>query len=495
MTKKSLYCIILIFLTTSLVLSEEKEIILGGDNGWSSFSVAKNISLTDSGHFGKQAVQISNDAEKVSNSTDLLLDFEQYGSITDKAQNYSIISSNVSFTSQSIMGNYSALGIGNLGGIELQGNETSLFGKEGLTGSFTISFWLNPSLAENGETVFLWDSTRNIHNSPVYQLLSVMFFQNKLEWNFTNIFSNYTDFKDIVLTSTSLIIPDEWAHHSLSYNDNTGIIEYRINGRIEALTYATKSSNASLDLYSAALGTPANISICPNYTGRIDDFSIKTEFSEGKMGNHRYSIEGGYFETQPLGPFPNGSSITGIQTLSDTPAQTAIQYFIRAGNNFYEWNDTYPQWVPVSDLENGLNVQGRYFQVAVNLFTDGSGQNTPLLTEIALQYNEAEPPLPPFRVFTDSGDGYVNLSWIPAAGTTPDGYMVYYGDASGEYLGENSSQGDSPIDVGKTNTVRISGLKNGKPYYFAVAAYAYTPEKTQGILSNEVYARPLQGGQ
>ncbi len=473
--------------------AEDKEISLGGDEGWQALSIARNISLTNSGRFGKQAVQIATASEALSLNTDLLLNFEQGASIVDIAGNYQIISSNISLTSQSIMGNYSGLGKGSNGGILLSGDESALFGSEGLTGSFTIAFWLNPSLVENGETIFLWDSSRNVNNVPVYQLISAMFFQNRLEWNFTNIFSNYTEFKDITLKSTSLVIPDEWAHHAISFDDSTGIVEYRIDGRLEAVAYATASGTSDRNIYSSILGTPTEISLISNYTGRIDDFTITSGFVQSDYADYRYNPDGAYFESQPLGPFPSGSSIKGIQSISDTPSQTDIQYFVRAGDNYYEWTNNYPAWIVVNEGQEIQGVQGRYFQVAVNLYTDGAGKNTPTLTELRLQYDEKEPPRPPLRVFADAGNGYVDLSWLPSAGEKPDGYIIYYGESPGEYLGESAIQGDSPIDVGQTNSFRISGLRNGKAYYFAVSAYKQ-PNTTEGTISQEVYARPLQTG-
>ncbi len=490
------HCLFIILFLLSIVNlhADEKELILGGDAGWNMLSVAKNISLTDSGRYGKQAIQITTDSESLTGQTDLLLNFEQNENYVDISGNYSILMSNISTTTQTIMGNYAGLGKGATEGIQLSGNSNSIFGKEGLTGSFTISFWLNPSLVENGETVFLWDSSRNVNNTPVYQLISAMFFQNRLEWNFTNIFSNYTHFKDITLKSTSLVIPDTWAQHSVSYNDQTGIVEYRINGKIEALSYATASGWSEIDVYSAILGIPNEITIGSNYTGRIDDFTITKDVVQDDFANYRYSPDGAYFESNPLGPFPTGSTIIGIQSTSEIPSQTDIQYFVRAGNNFYEWTDTYPAWIPVVPNRDISNVQGRYFQVAANLYTDGAGIKTPTLTEVRLQYNEAEPPRAPLRVFAESGNGYVDLSWLPSAGQSPDGYIIYYGESPGEYMGEGAFQGDSPIDVGHTDSFRITGLRNGQAYYFAIAAYSYTPIKTEGVLSQEVYARPLQTG-
>ena len=40
--------------------------------------------------------------------------------------------------------------------------------------------------------------------------------------------------------------------------------------------------------------------------------------------------------------------------------------------------------------------------------------------------------------------------------------------------------------------VVLTGLKNGKIYYFAVASYSKSDNKIMGILSKEVYARPLR---
>ncbi len=492
MTKKC-PIILLLLLFVSMLHADEKEIILGGDAGWQNFSVSNNITFTNTGRYGKKAIQVATASQKLNNTIDLLLDFEQNIHFTDLADNYTITKSNLSATSNSIMGNYAALGKGSSGGIQLSGKEGTIFGTEGVMGSFTISFWLNPSLSENGETIFMWDSSRNIKNNPVYQSISAMFFSNKLEWSFINVFADFQTFKDITLKSTSLIIPNTWALHTISFDSKSGIIEYRIDGKIEDIQYATQSGRSSVNIYSPVLGNPAEIVLCSDFTGRIDDFYISKDFYQANFKQNVYNTDGGRFETNPLGPYPAGSSITEIQVLSEVPPQTDIQYYVRASDNYFQWTDTSPEWIPVIANEKITDVSGMWFQIAANLYTDGSGTKTPVLTEIIVQYTEEDPPRPPVKVFAEAGNGYVDLSWLASAGVSPDGYMIYYGDASGEYLGEIAVQGRSPVDVGQTLSYRISGLQNGKIYYFAIAAYTYNPSKTQGTLSQEVYARPLQG--
>ncbi|MBQ5401191.1 MAG: hypothetical protein IIU15_08260 [Treponema sp.] len=48
--------------------------------------------------------------------------------------------------------------------------------------------------------------------------------------------------------------------------------------------------------------------------------------------------------------------------------------------------------------------------------------------------------------------------------------------------------------MGNVNRVTLDGLKNGKIYYFAVATYSKLDDRIIGVLSKEVYARPLRKG-
>ena len=57
----------------------------------------------------------------------------------------------------------------------------------------------------------------------------------------------------------------------------------------------------------------------------------------------------------------------------------------------------------------------------------------------------------------------VTLAWDPNSEPAIAGYKLYYGKASGTY--------ESVIDVGNQTTYSISGLEEGKTYFFTVTAY------------------------
>ena len=101
-------------------------------------------------------------------------------------------------------------------------------------------------------------------------------------------------------------------------------------------------------------------------------------------------------------------------------------------------------------------------------------------------------PLPPFKVIAEPGDGEITLSWSHSLDKLTGGYYIFYGERPGEYLGAEALQGESPVDVGDVNRITFTGLKNGKIYYFAVAAYSNLDRRITGVRSVEVYARPLK---
>jgi hypothetical protein len=70
------------------------------------------------------------------------------------------------------------------------------------------------------------------------------------------------------------------------------------------------------------------------------------------------------------------------------------------------------------------------------------------------------------------------------------GYRVYYGEAPGSYLGGDAANGTSPIDAGDSTRLEITGLSNGKLYYFAIVAYDDSEPPQRSSFSQEVSARP-----
>lgn len=492
---RAVYISLGLFLCCGGLYASERVVSMGGKAGWSLIDDAQNFRIAvQKGRYGYDCMMLDTNSRTLTPDTDLLIDFEG-DSPVDMTGNYAIVTNEILPTDAAKMGKGAGLSRGN-GGLRLSGARGSLFGTTGFTNSFLIEFWLNPAVAENGEKVFSWRSSKNAGNSPIYQMMSASFYKNHLEWTFTNVFEGYEkDDGELSLSSYSTLIPDEWTHHAISYDVETGLLEYRINGRIEAIRYITSNGKElGGDVYRCNLGVVADIDICPQYTGLIDDFHIKrTNVSESAvaMRYDSYARDGGRFVTRPI-KISSNAELLKVDAALEVPAQTDVAMYVRSGNNQFEWTESYPEWIPVRNHSQIKNVKGLYFQLAVDLYPDGSGAVSPAVTTVALSFREIDAPLPPFRVTAVASDSSVTLSWTYSVDKDTGGYYVYYGERPGEYLGREAVEGMSPINVGNKNSITFNGLTNGKIYYFAIAAYSNVNEKIMGVLSKEVYARPLK---
>ena len=475
--------------------ASERVVSLGGKAGWTLVDGEQNFRIAvQKGRYGYDCMTLDTNSRSLSPDTDLLIDFEDESPV-DRAGNYRIVSNSILPSGGAKMGKGVGLCRGS-GGLRLSGADGSLFGTTGFSNSFLIEFWLNPAVAENGEKVFSWRSSKNAGNSPIYQMMSASFYKNHLEWTFTNVFEGYEkDDGELSISSYSTLIPDEWTHHAISYDVETGLLEYRINGRIEALRYITSNGKElGGDVYRCNLGVVADIDICPQYTGLVDDFHIQRSViseSAAAMRYDSYSRDGGRFVTKPIKVSSN-AELRKVDAVLDVPAQTDVMMYVRGGNNMFEWTPSYPEWIPIRNHSQIQNVKGLYFQLAVDLYPDGSGAVAPSVENLAMTFKEVDAPLPPSRVTAVASDSSVTLSWNYSVDKDTGGYYVYYGERPGEYLGREAVEGVSPINVGNLNSITFNGLKNGKIYYFAIAAYSNVNEKIMGVLSKEVYARPLK---
>ncbi len=489
-------CCFLLLNTVFLSSADAKErvITLGGKEGWGRVSEKEGVT-TGVGRFGYDALKLDTNSRVQDSDTDLLLDFEELEPV-DVTGHYKVVSSDIVPGESGKMGKTAGLSRGT-GGIRLRGGNGSIFGTSGIAGSFLIEFWLNPSVAENGESVFSWRSSRTVDASPLYQMINASFYKNHLEWLFTNVFDGYKkDSGEIHIASYSTIIPDVWTHHSISFDEDSGLLEYRINGKLEAMRFITSTgTEMGGTIYQPVLGVAADIDICPSYTGLIDDFRIQNSARNDIAYDMRYDTyrrAGGRFKTSPI-LVSKEARLTRVDALLSEPEQTSVVLYIRSSDNYFTWDENSPEWYPVTNhADISKELKGMYFQLAADLYPDGSGAVSPSVMQVDLHFVEVEAPLPPFRVDAQAGDGEVTLSWTYSVDSSTGGYYVYYGERPGEYLGREAVQGESPVDVGNVNRITFKGLKNGKIYYFAIAAYSRVNDEIMGVLSKEVYARPLK---
>lgn len=502
LVRKKLLFISLIGLLGLFKLSDlfAKEIILGGKEGWPSFQKQTNIT-SGKGRFGYDCIQLASNSFDSDEFTDLLINFEDSDNVITDGD-YQLVKNNLKISNQTENGKAAGLSR-NLGGLSILGQSGTFFGSEGLMGSFSIEFWLCPSIAENGETIINWESSKIENNKLVYQLLNATFDKGHLVWTLSNFFNFYVtkDGKtDVSLKGSSKIIPDTWSYHALSYDSETGLLEYLVNGVTEDLIYITSSGREDGEVCLVLLGAKSEVEFCSEYTGKIDDIRIvrrpfalpdfQSADKAGSLEHFQYLPEGGSFVSKPI-MVSTGSVLNSLTAEESVPSQTEVLYYVRSGENYYGWTESYPEWKPVENGEKISGVTGLYFQVMAELLPDGNGRKSPTITQISLDFAELPEPLPPFVVKAVAGNACVTLSWNYSVDDTAGGYYVYYGNRPGEYLGRIALEGESPINVGNTSSFTITGLENGKIYYFAVAAWSALDMRVVGSLSKEVFARPL----
>lgn len=478
----------------------------GGKKGWSEVTNRNGIT-TGKGRFGNESLELETNAAKITDDTDLLLNFEPSSSgkngFDDKAGNYSAAENNLYITKKAKIGKSAAFSRNRKGGITLSGKEGSLFGTEGPAGSFSIEFWLCPSSAENGETILNWRSSKYSSGKIIYQHITFSVYQNRLQCIFSNIFEGYTENSgDAVLSAETHLIPGKWSHHSVSFEEDSGALSYKADGILSDIKFITDSGHERGTVYQAELGKPANLEICPVFTGMIDDIKItrtrerllsriaETDWEQDSDSSaKRKYVRRGRFESEPV--------MTKAGTIADSvkadlfiPSQTDVILYVRAGENHFSWTENHPEWIPVKNGEKIENLNGLYFQVAAELFSSGDGNQTPSVNEITLEYTTLPEPQPPYRITAEKGDGSVTLSWDYSVDDTAGGYYIYYGTRPGEYLGRTANEGSSPINAGNRTQFTVSGLENGTIYYFALSAWSKINPDITGSLSKEVFARP-----
>jgi len=395
----------------------------------------------------------------------------------------------------------------------------ALFAPYSRIGDFTLEFWLHPLNMENGEEVLLWTSAMpTAAASPNYTLQRILCVaaRNRLQWSFLNFFVSPDGASniDISVSGVSPVVPRNWSHHLIRFDSSTGLVEYLVNGNSESIVYATSTGREGGEVFSPVTGRGGNFILGSGFSGMMDEFRIYGGYIPTATVR-KYSLTGGRIETRAI---DLGAGSNGVQTVEASGGRTSIldakisveyrqngrfrfsddsemNFFIRASDNPYRWDDPWVSVIPGSDI--GENVKGRYVQLAVDFYPSSNGEASPYLEELRITYLPDDPPLPPAQLTAVAMDGAVQLRWRSSPNLNTQGYLVYYGTSGDDYFGDDAALGASPINVGNRTTVNISGLKNGTLYYFRVAAYSHVNPETlrfhAGEFSREVRARPLLG--
>lgn len=358
---------------------------------------------------------------------------------------------------------------------------------------FSLEFWLYPATLAEGETIFLWEGTTRQGGEIIQQEARIFIRGRKIVFRFMNFFmppgrGRFT----VELEGSKTLIPRTWAHHLLRFDGTTGLIEYIADGELDAVTYANQSFRESGSVYLPYTGnTPGTrVTIGKGFTGLLDEFILRrdtdgggslTKYGKGKKG----TIKSAIYDLEYV-----DSQLISVDASYKTPAESAIFFYYRMSNEKVSREDLKADWIPFVPGSPFPDAKGRYLQFLFELYPDGTGNESPVLSDVTVRYEPDLPPLPPSGLRAKALDGSVILSWNPVSDPDIKGYLVFYGDEPGTYFGEGAAEGASPIDVGNTTTITLTGLSNGSLYYFSVMAYDSSIPPHRSGFSREVNARP-----
>jgi hypothetical protein len=379
----------------------------------------------------------------------------------------------------------------------------SLFAANSRFSDFSLEFWLYPANAENGEVILLWQSARMLPDGILPQHLSCVVAGGRLMWSFVNFFAPAgarapeAAAGRIELRARSPLVPRTWSHHLLRFDGETGLVEYLADGRPEAIAFATSTGREGGEVREPAIGAASPLRLFPEYSGLADELRLSSRFVE-TPALKPYGRESALV-LSPIADLGYGHSLlVAVDCQAKTPGGTGLELSYRMAEDWTAWRAGAAEWTPFRPGEKlPETARGRYVQIRAELFPDGTGRLSPALSSLTLRFEPDPPPPPPARLVASPKNGAIELRWTSVPEADVAGYLVYYGDASGEYMGTGVDQGPSPVDAGTDTTITFTGIPNGRLIYFAVAAYDAAAGSAPGgaasragEFSREVSARP-----
>lgn len=477
----------------ALFLPADEIRTVGGSAGWSDLMRVSRVGLEEGKKGLQELVLEERQYEGAKPDVDLLLHFDR-SPFLDAAGTYRIDDSHsVRRTKKGRFGGGAAKFKKNEGGIHLIPKDGALFGEQTLRHSFSMEFWLYPLHLDDGESLIHWEGHNTIGETLHLQEIDASIEERKLRWNFSNIFFS-SDFepRTVSLSGRTPLVPREWHHHLIRFDAQTGLLEYLVDGKPEAVRYVTDSGKVEGSVLRPYIGESSRkqLVIGSDFNGYMDELRVLRDVVESPLLTP-YSYTLGWTETTHIDLGDPGTEIHSISADESTPPETDIFYFYRLYDNREDAIRGDGEWVRFTPGRSfSPPLSARFLQLRFELYPDGEGRRTPAVSKVDIAYTPNLSPLSPRYVDADPGDGSVTLSWQPTTEGDTAGYLLYYGTKPERYRGDDASAGTSPIDVGDTTEVLLEGLENGKIYYFAVAAYDKVGRENRGPLSDEVSARP-----
>jgi hypothetical protein len=376
--------------------------------------------------------------------------------------------------------------------------EDSLFSGKKEWNDFTIEFQLYPALLQEGEILFHWKGLYQQSNELIPQEITCRVSRRQLVWTFKNFFiSNDTRETSFTLRGDSLV-PRRWNHHMIRYKADQGLFEYLIDGIPADVSYTTPSKREESHIFLPQINQskPTPITVGTDFTGFIDEFRISREFIE--FPQLEDFEDRGVFLSPVVDLVYQNSTLTSVESIDRTPGLSTILYHYAFSDrkeeiealrrDFSRGNYDFdsPLWQPLNRGEKLENIRGRYLLIGAQLYPDLGAAESPVISELQINYQPELPPIPPLNIKASVEDSGVFLTWDYWKDEGMGGFLIYYGDRPGQYFGS-----ESPIlvDSSKRNYT-IDGLETHKRWYFSIVALSDSEPAQYSDFSQEVSARP-----
>jgi len=474
-----LITLIIILFSQAVLYGQVSNIYLGEEDLWNDVQLT-NLTLID-GKRGFLDITTSDNEYIPDKFSDMILPLNDSMN-HDKTGNY-IIKNRISYLkSEETLGGGAAFFDG-ADPLMIEADDTAMFFPSTVWGDFSLEFRMLPATLKEGSTVFLWKGLHMKDQHLIPQEIRCTINNRRLVWDFENFFLNPDNTIDRISLSGDKMIPGTWSHHMITFNSNTGLLEYKINNIPADNTYTTKTGNESKEFNIPIIGNQQSfpIELGENYSGLIDEFRISKRIIDNPA-LHKYSPSG-YLETAVIDLIIPDSQLITIETESSLPENTAIKYQLSISNDKFDLFSPNAEWIDFAP-SSPLNIKGQFLKIRSQLFSEMATENAPVLSNIKISYKKADAPSPPIGLTIKKENGNIALSWEKSINPEIKGYLIYYGEEPGQYFSLGS-----PIDSGSENSIILEDLEN-KRYYFAVTSYKSLSPRLESVFSREISISP-----
>ena len=362
-------------------------------------------------------------------------------------------------------------------------NRGYAYSSEDSINSFTIEFYLNPYQIRMNSKVLSKISIYNNGNSTEYSGVRASIIDGKLVWRFDNLFMYNGQYSNITLSAGESLKPNEWRHHSVSFDAKTGKLVKYIDGLEEEVLYLTSSGDINGSPYMLNIN---NIIYDPLYLGQgfiggIDAFSFTPIFKKN-FNLYKY-LKNGEIISEVIDFTNNNIFIDSINYTANISNGTYIDIYYRISDSYFLPEDNFVEWKRLNG-NNIINERGRYIQIRTEFQSDTERNISPVLNNMEIVYHNGKAPQKPINLTATAVNNSAVLRW-EGSHENITGYKIYYGTKSGIY----NNADNIPIIVGNQTEYVVNGLRNGETYYFTITAIGGEGGNIESAFAEEVFVR------